>query len=349
MSFLGSFEHTTGKTWGGTQISPTILKVTSLLGGFVGLDHLLLRSPRTAFYKFLINIITLGLWYWYDLLQVFGEMDFIKTYGYTIPVVGPVGLGAGIVRDPTDPGAAPEGTPSPWMFLAYMLFVFVPFGVSSVVAGDYSGALAKLCLTFFIFTTIFALIWATYSGFYATFQTQELLIRGVDHIFPVSSFIGPVGPAPNLVPPQLQGAIKNAEEPPSSGIIGWIKGLFQAVEKPVLKTFVSVAEPTVEAAETIKNLSKEPVPQEGGGGSGIHNVLTNTAGLLAMQQGGAGAPDSNVKYLFLTAAAIVFVGSIGVTYLRFWMAKKNDPTEHSDKNDFPPDVQNDAPPGPRVL
>jgi hypothetical protein len=100
----------------------------------------------------------------------------------------------------------------------------------------------------------------------------------------------------------------------------------------------------VEAAETVKDLSKMPILS---GGGSVQTALTNAATMISVQQGGA--PDSNVKYMFLAASLFVLLGSVGVTYLRFWNAKKNDPTKHSEKNDFPPNFQNDVPPGPGVL
>ena len=44
-------EHTKGEYWGGSQLTYTMYKVSAILFGFVALDHLLLRSPTTAFIK----------------------------------------------------------------------------------------------------------------------------------------------------------------------------------------------------------------------------------------------------------------------------------------------------------
>jgi hypothetical protein len=348
MSFLGSFEHTTGKTWGGRQISPGILQATSLLGGFFGLDHLLLRSPQTALLKFIFNVVTLGLWYWYDVIQVFQDMDFVKEYGFTLPIKGPVGLGAGIVGDSSGPGAAPKGTPSPFMFLAYVALLFVPFGVSNFFAGDFKGGAAKFFLTFYFFTTVLGLLWSLFSIFYATFNTKSLLTRGVDRFFPVTLFMDPYGPSPTLVTPGIKKAEDEIAE--DSIFTKVYNMIFGVVEKPILEAVVSVAEPVVETAEEIRNTAAatEKTPQVGG----ALNAVTNTALLMSTQQGGAS--DITSKALFLGATSLIFIGSILITYFRYFGGEKGvkqkETSKISEKNDIPPEgFQNDVPPGPRVL
>jgi hypothetical protein len=358
MSFLGTFEHTTGKTWGGTQITPTVLMATSILGGFFGLDHLLLRSPRTAFFKFFFNIVSLGLWYWYDVIQVTSDMDFVKTFGYTIPVIGPTGLGIGIVGDENP---APQGTPSPWIFVVYILLAILPFGINNFIVGDTNGGGVKFLATYFIFTTIFGLLWTLYSGFYAIFQTQSLLTKGTDRPFPFSLFMKPYGSAPGLAPPKLAATEKALEEPGFlekiyTSLAGFVSldffkkiynMIFGIVEKPILKATVAVMEPVVDIAQTTKNAATESAPNTIAQTGGALNAATNVAVLLSAQQQG-GADTTSPKYIFLAATALIFIGSVSLTYFRFWRAKKNEPTNHIEKNDVPPE-QNDAPPGPRIL
>ena len=78
------FDYTQSKFWGGPWYSYTTLRIISTLGGFFGLDHLWLRSPLSGFLKFIINILTLGLWYFYDLLQIFGEKESVMKNGLGI-------------------------------------------------------------------------------------------------------------------------------------------------------------------------------------------------------------------------------------------------------------------------
>lgn len=384
MSFVGSFAYTTGKTWGGTQVSPTSLQAASILGGIIGLDHILLRSPMTAFIKTIVNILTLGFWYWYDVIQTMGDMEFIKQYGYTFPIIGPVGLGAGIIGETKGKGAAPENTPNPWLFVAYMFSLILPFGISSFIAGDFEGGSAKFFLTFFFMTTVLGLLGTLYSLFFGIFNTQTLLTHGTDRFFPLNLFMKPYGSAEKLTPPELYvaEAFEQAKEAEKGllaklkrlfllllekfkGIFGGIYNkIFGIVEKPILEAVVSVTEPVVETAQEIKNVAEtaeevknvvaegEAVVKQTGGAL---NALTNTAAILAAQQQQGGAADSASKALFLGAAALIFVGSISLTYFRYWSwgeerAKKEEQPKYSNKNDIPPENdQNDFPPGSRVL
>lgn len=327
MSFLGTFEHTTGTTWGGTQLDPGTLKFATVLGGFFGIDHLLLRSPRTALFKFILNLLTFGFWYWYDILQVFGDLDSVKRYGYTVPIYGPVGLGAGILHDSATK-AAPEDTPTPLTFFMYMLFVFLPFGISNVIAGDSSGGFMKILFSIVFWPFILvAILWSIYSGFYAVFNTESLLTRGTDRMFPFSLLLGSYGSATNLKPPNLTKA-EAFESSWWSMIPGgsFLMSFFRPVEKAALQTVVAVGDPALNVAETLKD--------------------------QAVQTGGALLSDDTgiSKALFLGAFALVFVGATFVTGARFLQAKKPEDSKQTERNDIPPEgFTDDVPPGPRLL
>lgn len=352
MSFSGYFAHTTGKTWGGSQISPTSLQAASILGGFFGLDHLLLRSPITAMLKTIVNFLTLGFWYWYDVVQTMGDMEFVKQYGYTIPIIGPTGLGTGIVGDTKGKGAAPEGTPNPWIFVAYIFALLLPFGISNFLAGDFQGGSAKFFLTFIPLTTILGLIWTAYSLFYGVFKPQTLLTHGTDRFFPANLIMKPYGPAVRLTPPEMYVAEAEAQE--DSIFTKIYNMIFGVVEKPILEAVVGATQPIVDTAQEIKNTAAATNETTTGQTGGALNTVTTTAAILASQQGGG--PDSTSKALFLGAAALICIGSITLTYFRYWGskgwggAKKEESSEYIDKNDIPPEgLQNDTPPGPRVL
>lgn len=184
--------------------------------------------------------------------------------------------------------------------------------------------------------------------FYGIFNTKSLLTRGVDRPFPISSFMAPYGPSPNLVTPGVSKAEEELKEDSIltkayGFLIGIYNKIFGIVEKPILEAVVSVTEPVVETAEEIKNTATAS-EQTGG----AMNAVTNTAMLLATQQGGSS--DMTSKALFLGAASLIFVGSFLLTYFRYWRAKKNQSSSSSEKNDIPPEgFQNDVPPRPGVL
>jgi hypothetical protein len=237
-----SFDHTKGEFWGGSQLSLTHVKIASVLGGFFGLDHVLLRSPITAILKTIVNFLTFGFWYFYDIIQLFGDEEAVKKYGYTLPFLGPVGLGTGIFegggKDP-----APPTSPSPFYFLAYSLFILVPFGLSHFIAGDFYGGTAKFFMTFNPFTFLIAFIWAAYSAYYLTAKTSELLKKGTDRFFPSTLLMDPIGRAENIMqysppPPPPPSVVETVVGTALAPITATIPPLLTPF-KGVLDTFIA--------------------------------------------------------------------------------------------------------------
>jgi len=68
----------------------------SLLGGFFGLDHFYLRSPGTAVAK-LLTLGGMGLWWLWDVLQVFTEEHRVLNYGISTPFDFQTGIGQGLL------------------------------------------------------------------------------------------------------------------------------------------------------------------------------------------------------------------------------------------------------------
>jgi TM2 domain-containing membrane protein YozV len=77
--------------------SLVVLQALSLFG-FLGLDHFYLRNTKTAVIK-LITLGGLGIWWLWDMLQVFLEKDRIVNYGLTAPFDLQTGIGQGMITD----------------------------------------------------------------------------------------------------------------------------------------------------------------------------------------------------------------------------------------------------------
>lgn len=337
-SFLGPFDYTTGATWGGSQLSPTTLKVLAVLGGFIGLDHLVLRSPKTAILKFLVNCISLGFWYFYDIVQVFSDTDFIRTYGYSIPGIGPVGLGAGILHQDAPVGQAPPTSPSPFGFLAYALLIAIPFGISHFIAGDYYGGAAKFFLSYIFFTFLLGWAWAAYSTFTVIFNTKELLEKGTDRMFPATLFMDSHGPAPNLMIPKSEKP--GGEEAAAGSFFDWVfgcLGFFKPLEKPVLEGVVSAGTALTDVAKVAKDTAVQ-----------IEKTDTAPAVAEVLQKGGALLSTSSTP-VFLGVSALILVGAVGLTLSRIRGAKQEVSLQTKDKNDLPPEVSDEPPSGSRTL
>lgn len=192
---MNLFEHTQKKYWGGAWYPYWTLIVATILGGFFGLDHFWLRSPLSGIIKAVLNFFTLGLWYFYDILQVVTEQERVQKYGLSAPVFGPLGIGAGMFRSAEGGGA--EGEPlgkSPLRYVLYVIMLFIPFtfGLEYVVAGDMGGAIFKFLTTLLI---PIGIIYTFMNIIYAVVTPKSLFEGGTYHLFPANLFIGPRGVA----------------------------------------------------------------------------------------------------------------------------------------------------------
>jgi hypothetical protein len=194
------FEYTRKEFWGGPSIPYWILVVFTVLFGFIGFDHILLRSPTSAFIKLITNIFTLGLWYFYDIVQIIGDKEKVMNYGLTAPLYGPLGIGAGMFTD--NQPDAPKSK-SPWRFLLYSMLVFLPFGLDCAVGGDRAGGVVKfICTIIPIFWPIL-FFWMVYSIGRLYLFPEPLFTEGIDRPFPVNFFIDKKGTSelgPKTVP-----------------------------------------------------------------------------------------------------------------------------------------------------
>jgi hypothetical protein len=94
--------YTQQKFWGGPTLSYTIYAILAVfpVTGFLGLDHMYMRSPGTGLTKCVFNFFSLGMWYFYDVIQAVKDKKDIYQYGVSMPLYGPSGIAAGSFIDP---------------------------------------------------------------------------------------------------------------------------------------------------------------------------------------------------------------------------------------------------------
>ncbi len=285
---LPFFHFTQGKYWDGPNASYTVLKVLSSfpLTGFFGWDHLYLRSPLSAFLKSVMNILTLGLWYFYDMAQVLGEPDIVKNAGMAYPLLGSTGLGAGIFKEsdpekgkqkggggggprlPLSPligGGQEEGgtNPSPMMFLVYTLLVLLPlpFALEYFALGDFTGGMAKMFANWTFFLIIFSLFGWFISIFRMVFQTERLFSEGIPRFFPFTLIMSDSRCLPGTLGPNRP--CKDASES-GEGFFAFIGRLFGGLKGiPVLGSLVGLVETVTDIASQAYNNYGKPLVTAG--------------------------------------------------------------------------------------
>jgi hypothetical protein len=91
------YYYTQREFWGKPTLSYSIYTALALIPitGFIGLDHMYMRSPGTGLAKMLMNFCTFGMWYFYDIIQAVRDKKDIYDFGVSMPLYGPSGIGAG--------------------------------------------------------------------------------------------------------------------------------------------------------------------------------------------------------------------------------------------------------------
>jgi hypothetical protein len=277
MKIEGLFDYTQRDFWGGPWYRYWMLIVATIFCGFWGGDHFLLRSPTSAFLKLLVNIFGLGIWWFYDICQIVGEKDTVMKHGLSAPIVGPLGIGAGMFVD-NQPNATTSK--SPLRYLAYLVLMFIPWGFDLVIAGDYKGGLAKFLSTIAFFLWPVLIIWMIFGVFRAFFMPKTLFTEGPDRLFPFSWYLGKHGPS-KLGPVDLPIGGEDAKNCDStSGWFSWLSFIPTVIASAVNLVFPGVT-PAVQAASKTVEIGAKTASNVIEAASGPAVAAISTASSLA--------------------------------------------------------------------
>ncbi len=237
------FDYTRRNFWGGPCYPYWTLVTFTVLGGFFGLDHFWLRSPTTGVLKCIVNIFTFGLWWMYDMLQIFGEKDTVMKHGLTAPLVGPLGIGAGMFTDNQE-GVPTSKSPLRWM--AYLLLMMSPFGFDFLVAGDSNGAFAKFLSIVNPFLWPISFVWFFLTIGYTVLYPKQLFTTGLLRFFPFTLFMDSKGPSvlgPKDMPDRSDGCDPGGSSGFFRGIFDKIIEFINKVLPPIIITAINSAFP----------------------------------------------------------------------------------------------------------
>jgi TM2 domain-containing membrane protein YozV len=158
------------------------------------MDHFYLRSFGTGTQKFFFNIISLGFWYWWDVIQIVADGGKIRKEGLSSPLDWTRGIGRGTFVEPqgktkgneqSDSGAPKMAEGSifaakrSYVLYAILAIFFGWLGADKFYVGEVWQGLAKLLSCFNIFLFLFGWIWVLWDSFHAFFLTDSILQHGV--------------------------------------------------------------------------------------------------------------------------------------------------------------------------
>lgn len=355
--------HTSGKFWGGTVVPFWVFMLFTAfpLTGLLGLDHLLFRSPSTALLKGITNIFTLGLWYVYDMVQVFSDKGFVKEYGLSKPMVGPAGLALDYFSGVQGKDALPaskSGVSSILLFVMYLFTLFIPFGISNFVAGDIEGGIAKFLFSFGLWGIIwipFFFIASFFELYRGIFDTEKVFTEGAVRPTPITFLMSGNGYSPNIMNPST--IEKESAREGFSFYSTFVKPLlsFFGIKDPaeVLDTTKCQVVPPVEktvkaatvAAAGVQKLAGV-VPEIAAEASAKLATFTDPAKLqeaaqkaamARIQTGGGlvGSTTSPLDYLFVGGLGFLIVGGLFAAFLRKSLNRKDGGEERDDRPSQP--------------
>lgn len=255
--------------WSEPQYTRGGMLLFTVVFGFFGLHHLLLRSPQTALVMFIANIFLLGYPWIYDIVQLLPEswgghgVETLNTYGMG-HAFGPLGLAQGMwLPDSGDTQSSKDSPPNPWFFFLYVLLL--PIGLlASLIAGDTWGAFGKFgYLTFLPLGWFLGFLSLLYDYYHVFLKPGDLLVFGAKRFFPWTLF----GMSKDGQSPNITGKRNTPECPPGDN---WFTG--------TLKFFIRLALPVLYFINPAFAMSLETGITSVGTGAG---VIGDTAAALA--------------------------------------------------------------------
>ena len=370
------FPYTSGEYWEGSGFPFWALMILTILPtGFFGLDHLFFHSPQTAVQKGLVNLLTLGLWYWYDVIQVFADKEYVQKYGLSRPIVGPTGLAHKYFRNIVAPEkqeepdlpAVENGQYSSIFLMLYLGLLLVPFGISNFVVGDTSGGVIKFIFTILFFGLLIPILFlSSLVELYGVFSDpQHLYEKGVSLSIPLSWFVGSDHVAASLMKPS---AFANASKPQGSILTRFIQPVLDALgltsimqmlgaakcaAEPVIQQGQQAVAAATTAADGVAKLAGT-VPEVATKVAGKLEAFTDpeklkaaAAGAAVAQVGGGLLDSGDLDSWFLLAISVFVLSAASLSAVR-WL--RNIQTQKNDKPpESKPNERDDTPPQSNTL
>ena len=247
--------------WAKPQYTKSGMWWFTLVFGFFGLHHFLLRSPQTGLIFLLANVISLGYLWFYDLIQLSGEDkggvsdDSLDKHGLSWGF-GALGLAKGMWVSGNAEEAEADAPPNPFYFLAYALLIPIA-PLAQLIAGDtYNSVSRFLDLTIIPGGFLFYLCAMLYDYMIMFLYPGDLMVFGSKRFFPFTF----LGMDPDNHSPNITAKVEYTPCPPDNMFTTFIKIMIPLAKQV---PFVSSAATAVETALATAKVVKEQVIEKG--------------------------------------------------------------------------------------
>ena len=345
-------ERTQVGYWGKQILSYDTYLLLAVVGGFFAIDQLYLRSPLTFLGKLVGNIFLFGIPWLYDILQGFLNDGRVKLFGTSAPMVGQLGIGAGMFL-PEGANLPPADGETKWNFLIYSAVLLFGglFGGDSYLLGDTLGGMIRtgLCLTV-IFLPVAAIWWGAKLWQYFV-NTGDLLDTNWEWFgAPEPAF--PVKRCPGVLEEITIWVLKTARvvmrQIPGFGIFAtMLDGLISSLEiaygmaTQAVGEVVATAKAVGRLQGAVESMDVGDFPAEVAADREADRPAQPAAAEAAKptappQQGGGATtePSSAITYSLLGTLALVLVSGGGKFIKEVW---QNGRRQRESKNDRPPE------------
>ncbi len=366
-----------GEFWNGYMVDFSLYKLLAIfpLTGLLGLDQLVLRSPITAFLKFVVNILFYGAWYFYDMIQVMVDQTSVAKYGMSTPY-GPRGHGYRLFANVTESNLEEYKQASPYYggsFAVFLYLIYVllsPFsftGLPAILAGDFSGGITKLFSNFFFLPFLFYLIAVPFE----IYKSTSLEKTGIPRTWPLSPWfmLQETHPAVNLLGKEqgekelknytttLEARVADKENPilidlATKGVEKAYEGITTFPPVAAFTTATAAKGAVLAASDVGQSLAKAVQKRVASDPDAIIDGLLGAAKSAAPvpvpvpgsapMKGGGFAPTAELDKMLLAAIAVLGIGGFAVAVFRKF------PFPKRSSDDLPQRTygRDDAPPQP---
>jgi len=300
----------------------------TILGGFLALDHLYLRSPLTFLSKLLVNFFCFGIWWLYDAVQAVFHKEVVQVYGLGIPCLGPKGIAGGVFSK-----EKPDKKHMSFFIYAFVLIFLGVFGGDSFLMGDKNSGIIRALALFSVFLAPIAIGWWAYNVFRFFTNTQKVVQEngsffGVPEVKPKSwiadkfplltAFLSPLEWIQNMLQTFLGPVIEPIAQVGQSAVATAQAGV------DVLDGAVKVGQSAVNTAGKIANAvpaAMESVSKLSTISPGM-SLMQTVTGPTTVEQTGGSQGLNVLPYTLLGTLTAVAAAGFGATYYRS-KSKKN--------------------------